>query len=48
MVMGATIVAVPVEPGLQTPEVRRGMGIAPQKCRTGFMRAIRDIFYRRS
>jgi hypothetical protein len=46
--MRAIIIAIPVEPGLQTPEVRRGMGIAPQKCRTGFMRAIWDILYRHS
>ena len=27
-----------VEPGLQTPEGRRGTGIVQHKCRTGFMR----------
>ena len=39
----ATIVAGSVKPGLQTPEARRGMGIAQYKCSTSFVRAIWDI-----
>ena len=36
----------PVEPGLQTPEARRGIGIAQHKCRASLMGGIQDISYR--